>query len=735
MERKATRELLFILIVACLLGGVGFYSVAWLTRPKTELSVANSAAHDSSESAERYGSSRTVGARANTEPQTGRSLDPTTSDSQARDEFVGTEVEPIRYAIAGQVTDADGRPIEGANVEVLPFQPTLFSHQAIEYLASLSAPELVFASEETGRLGLFELELPGPGRYVLRVVAVGYEGAVEGPIRVHPKRPEASVAIPLTAGFQIDGWVEDSSGRRLEGIAVNIRSRKRGDGLNRFTRQVKTDAGGRFVFRGLGAVDYTLLVPPDQAETDTVGCLVPSVIAPTSDVLIKLPIGESYSGRVLDNEGRPIRGARITALNPVSFDQALTREDGRFNLRLNGPDADIVIESSSYLLLEERIYLNRPGTHEFVLRRGDQLEGQLRFPNGEPAVEVEVALLQATQFLGRLQTARTDASGKFVFGGVEPSQPFFLLPRLRDYWLPFDRAIRRADAYTLAPTLSLRGRVIDTNGRPVRNAWVHLKSADPADLSARALNWLRGEAETWTQPDGAFVLEDQLPGVEYEVVVIHDDSAETSRKVIVGAEPPEIVLSPGGGLDVRLTTTDGRVPVDAYAILTWPGGPQVRQRQNGELEGGVRYFAGRTGIIQIDRLPARTLRLTIVAEGYVTERLDLTIEEGVLLERAVTLVPGCELRVRVTGDAGEPLPMAQVTVSSTSSPSGSARRVIRRRTGSDGICQFASLEPGRYRVQASYSSRRISESLSAPDPDQYELELRFPSLRVAPQTK
>ena len=95
---------------------------------------------------------------------------------------------------------------------------------------------------------------------------------------------------------------------------------------------------------------------------------------------------------------------------------------------------------------------------EFAFDRGAVLSGRILFPNGPPASEIELGLLQSSRFLGSLLTTRTDDAGRFEFKGIDPDQLVYMLPRVADYWIPFGtvEAGQREVDIELQPTVRRR---------------------------------------------------------------------------------------------------------------------------------------------------------------------------------------------------------------------------------------------------------------------------------------
>ncbi len=215
----------------------------------------------------------------------------------------------------------------------------------------------------------------------------------------------------------------------------------------------------------------------------------------------------------------------------------------------------------------------------------------------------------------------------------------------------------------LTPAVTLRGRVRDPEGRPVRFAWV---SASPpgADSNLPATYALSTQqrsrrCSTETDGTGAFVLS---PVVKepLEVQVTSRVFPEYTVPVAPGADgfaPVDIRLSSGGAVRVRVT--EGGQPISGVDISVFP-----------QPNGPAGYAPSRTdeeGYCTIQSLPAGP---TTVHASYMENSgqqygrdlsADAVITEGSTAEVDIDFLPGiCNLEGTVTWN-GEP-EQARVTV-------------------------------------------------------------------------
>ncbi len=635
---------------------------------------------------------------------------------QVGDVNPATADQPIVYAIEGYVTTVDGGGVGDATIEVLKNRSMLFSHQALQFLENLGRPDVPLALQTTDASGNFRVIVPGPGRYFLKAAAVGYSSVVEGPIRVHQAEPIAALSIPLPVGYSITGTVTDGGGRPLGDVPMFL-MQKGNLGHSYYNHEATSAPDGSFAFHGLEPTGYVLMVPPQAEGAGTHGTLIPRLSAPTSGLEVRLEGGRRFSGRVVEEErpSRGIAGASVTLLNPISYAQTKTDDNGQFEVFINGRDAECVIEHGGFLLHESRVVMSSR-RQTFVLDRGAALSGRIVFPGGRPAADIELGVLQSSRFLGSLHTTRTDGEGRFELRGIDPSELVYVLPRVDGYWVPFGSVTLSDDAQdiVLEPTQVLTGTVVDTDGRALDTAWLHLEPAG-GKMQSRAAYWLRGETGGWTNSRGEFVFDDVLPDIDYVLRASTAGVADGST-VLHGVtdEPVTMVLARGATLDFTLRDPEGAAaPSGAILVASWEGAPDIFRTPGGLLEGGHRFHADSYGRVIIDDVPAGHATFYFVCAGYVEQTLGIEVEIGEIYTRTVDLELAGELIVTTVGSDGDPVPMTMVRVASKAGFSAS------RRSGPLGVCGFASLPTGLYTVSASgFRSQEIEIS-----GDSFEIEL------------
>jgi RNA polymerase sigma factor (sigma-70 family) len=315
------------------------------------------------------------------------------------------ELLPAKSA-TGRIVGPDGRPVADAFVGAVA--STWFgATQRYESLGSRTGPD-----------GVFELEgLAADLRHALFIRKVGLGTRVyDFPERESREERIDFGDIDLTEAGEIRARVVDETGapRRvwayLNGSNSDRFSLVDGPtwlgGSYVHTRELRTDANGRFRFTDVAAGDYELHVDikGNAAPCDRTIRLSRGQILDLGDVM--LPVGGTISGRVVDSEGRGLPSVVVDAWTAERQrrEYTLTALDGSFLLR-GLPEDDVLDLIASYGLVGESTrarfasckMLQVPvGSRDLVLvlPRSALVTGRVLAPDGSPVSPCNVAVLE-----------------------------------------------------------------------------------------------------------------------------------------------------------------------------------------------------------------------------------------------------------------------------------------------------------------------------------------------------
>ncbi len=163
-----------------------------------------------------------------------------------------------------------------------------------------------------------------------------------------------------------------------------------------------------------------------------------------------------------------------------------------------------------------------------------------------------------------------------------------------------------------------------------------------------------------------------------------------------------ITLPPAYDLEVLPMTEDGSMITDAQLKIR----PRERLIEdflflNPPITPGERMERNEDGAITINDLPPGKYELLVTAPGFATEREKITLKDGPI-ERKVLLTPACSARVKVlVGDTDEPVEWADVQACTDDDDwIQNPARVSRGRTDSNGRVLLKKLGSGKYMVSA-----------------------------------
>lgn len=461
---------------------------------------------------------------------------------------------------------------------------------------------------------------------------------------------------PGPEGRGLSGTVVDESGSPVAEAEVRVFP----SGFSDETARVRTSRQGTFRIANLPApASFELLALRPGLAPALLGVTVPALAesVEVTEVRLVLRRGHTAGGRVVDEKGRPVAGARVelirhpaAALRPgwPAVDNGLYRSvtdrEGRFQvaglperwfnlsvvrpgfLRLSwraadlGRDADGRVDLGTVVLRhgKEPAPPPKPVSTEPKPRpalppdsAGD-LAGRVLTPDGSPAAGAAVVYMGLD---GRRRIV-TDGDGQFRFQGLQTGIGTLLARHethgLRTLSVDVQPGKNHLDV-NLNPLkfYPIRGRALDSEGRPVAGAWI--------------ANELSGES-AFTSADGSFLLKTNRTGFAllarkpgHAIASLEDWNAE-------GAEGLELRLGPEASLSGRLLGLEGidraRWP-QVEIVAEHAGGPPPGQELAQVFDGG----AGPDGIYRIPALAP--------GEWEVSARIDDRVATG-----RVVIAPG-----------------------------------------------------------------------------------------------
>jgi len=539
--------------------------------------------------------------------------------------------------LEGQVIDEHDQPIGGA-------------HVAID-----ANPPRVIASEADGSFVFDKLIARD-----YRLEATAGDGYA-GPARLHLAATTEPVTLRMRRGGSVEIAVTDRAGKPVAGADVELRST--------LTWHATSDARGVAQLRGVGAVRAPLAVRANGFSPAAVMLSASGDPALVQRVAIVLESGAPIAGRVLDEAGTAVAGARVVAHQasdpfPVvdpRRDGVVTGADGAFQLpaiaagtwRLVATHGDRGPATSAPLTVD--------GTHartgvELVMTDGGVVRGVVRDREGAPvgSADVHVVVRGYVEWRARRQ-AFTDGDGRFAITALPR--------RAADVVAAHDAsgasAIASVDlgakrehevALVLDVTGAITGTVVDRAGAPIGDAQVIAEPEWTGGVADREAWVVRGIQETITDQAGAFRFAG-LPDASYRVRAARPGASEAAQMLAQpvtarpNGAPLRIVVQADGRVVGKVAFADGKIPL-AFSLALGATQPTP--------------FAAKDGAFQLAAAPG-THRLAISGPGFVEVRREVTIVEGKDTDLGtITVASGRSVSGRVLDAGGTPVAKATV---------------------------------------------------------------------------
>ncbi|MBN1421558.1 MAG: sigma-70 family RNA polymerase sigma factor [Planctomycetes bacterium] len=221
-------------------------------------------------------------------------------------------------AVEGIVSDAaSGRPIAGAGIAAIAVEQGIFDWDAIEQgSARYRGPALRTRTDEEGGFSVEE----GERRVTLFVRSAGHGRRLVRPEDRDLLRDPGTgrLAIPLEPASAIEGIVR-RGGEPLADIGLHASLQS---GTSQTLGYFRTDPDGRFRLDELAGGTYRLSVYKQKGRTSFAWISRNVRIAPGEVAQVELgsDLGpHALSGRVLDGDGTPVAGARVSLRPEFEF--------------------------------------------------------------------------------------------------------------------------------------------------------------------------------------------------------------------------------------------------------------------------------------------------------------------------------------------------------------------------------------------------------------------------------
>jgi uncharacterized GH25 family protein len=510
----------------------------------------------------------------------------------------------------------------------------------------------------------FAVEGLAPGPYAVRAVQ-GALGSGTADVRVAEDDVE-DVELTLSAGARVAGSVLDAADRPVLGALVRLRRMHGASEAALPAIECHSDDRGDFLVEGLAPGVWRVEASDaDSAPAVEVVRLAEGEVRVVRD--LRLGGGGVLAGLVQDADGEPLDGVHVVA-SPFGDEgegdvPLRTDAEGRFRLVHARPGvwrvrvAAATVAGGPWIEALVNVVAGEQADVRFTAGEDGAIRGRL-LCRGKPVAGALVELLEeprSTRAALRRLRSSTAQDGTFEFTHLEEGD--YTLQVQSGAWRSTQALeLRRGDDLRLdleAHEGRLRGRVFTTDGDPVGGARVEAVPAGGEGREAAAAGY---RAEGRTDPSGSFTLQG-LPVGRYTLLAsargLPPGRIEGAEAELPGADfPVEIVLGRGGDVLLHLTDDGGRGVTGALVWIEDGRGTALNREA---------YVTGAAGRLHVQGVPPGDLRLRVVARGFGRPApRPIRVEEGHATEVELSLRPGGALRLRITGEGGDPVGRTRV---------------------------------------------------------------------------
>jgi len=620
--------------------------------------------------------------------------------------------------ITGVVRDAKSQlPLVNAEVRLGPDNPMgrLRGFGA-------GANQMAIRSVLTDAKGVFTITTT-PGRYSL--------------MAVYPSSIVSSALISVSAGQtvnkalwgaargRVSGTVMDDAKQPVAGARIEARDVNRGGPMafvmNRTQPNLEAYSGpdGRFVMRSVTTdAEIQIQAVKKGLPPGTSAKLRLNPGERKTGVLLTIPRGVVFSGKVTDGDGRPLSGVSVEPVEAEGVGQGIavrrivrsmirdrsdedivrTGSDGAFNLRLKEGTYDVLFKRDGFATRTLRAQSVTASTPPVTVKLDPGVEISGRVVRG--GAGIEGVTVNAISMEGAA-TATTAPDGSFTLSDLTPGQmmvtatkPDAMIQQMRPVTAP-----ARDVVFDLPRGGRISGRVVDKESKaPVTSFQAGIatsRSAGPMTVVTPPM------LKPFTSDDGTFVLENVPPGPTEVVVSAPGYTTEHVPGLNVEdgktLNDVEVDLETGGKLSGRVTATDG-TPLNGVTVRLDPmagAGPGRVMRFNATNPTAV---TDPNGEYSMDSIEPGDKTFTFSHDGYLSESRTVNVA-GKDTRLDVQLSTGVSLNGVVSTDAGVPVSDASVNAMSASDPNFGRQS----RTDANGQFQIAGVAPGHYTITASKS--------------------------------
>lgn len=353
----------------------------------------------------------------------------------------------------------------------------------------------------------------------------------------------------------------------------------------------------------------------------------------SASVEVSLVPGFEVVGRVLDASGAPVKGAKVgdnysgsTFL--CAMQKCVTDAEGRYQLGWYDRERGLWSFSVEHKDFAEQSKggLKPPvgsnvASWDFTLDKGWEITGMVSDEEGRPVKGATVRYGSSWSMVG-VKWAKTDANGRFHIVKIGGESTWPVVAEAQGYAPGQDKAKPGKGAgvpeisFRLKPGLVTKGRVVDTEGNPVKNVAISPRMVIDGNMEyvgGRIGVDDKGEFEIRNLPTSGVSLDMYGTGIS----AIRDMPFDPTKPLLLTAEKPGVMIG-------KVLDAETRKPVEKFSVsLGFPKAKDVEGAPDASFSGTPQAVQSSEGKFLLEDLINRAgHEVTVKAEGYPEKVLD-----------------------------------------------------------------------------------------------------------------
>ncbi|HWE00956.1 MAG TPA: carboxypeptidase regulatory-like domain-containing protein [Tepidisphaeraceae bacterium] len=413
----------------------------------------------------------------------------------------------VGATVGGAVTDANGNPLSGAVVHLVP--STAGANAVGEAITNAS--------------GQYTFQGVAIGSYVVRATDTGYEGAASGVFTVVAGNNSApTLKLTQIVAASLTGRVTDAGGNPIVGASVLVAPSPSATAGASFT--ATTNASGQYTIPSLPVGNYTVRAEAAGYVASTSAPFTVGAGSNTAPTLV-LTMAVSVTGTVTDANGVVLAGVSVALLSSAAgstsvLQYATTSATGQYTFP-NVAAGSYVVRGSKdgYMMATSAPFAAAPGSNTAPTLKLTQIvtgsvSGLITDTSGNPIANATVALtLSVSPNTSSSLTATTDSSGHYTLATV-PAGTYVVRAQATGYTAASSASFTVAQGSNTAPTVqlaqrtTLTGTVTTGGGTPLAGAKVSIFSASSPGTTPLATFTTTsiGQYSTDSLPPGSYIV-------------------------------------------------------------------------------------------------------------------------------------------------------------------------------------------------------------------------------------